>query len=109
MIADLVLRKRDYDDDALFDPHGRYGAFDWTSIITMVATSVFGWGLVINLFAEDASWNNWQGFLLGPLGLGGKDGTWAYANLGVIAALVLAFVITLVLRRGTVARQEGRR
>jgi hypothetical protein len=109
MIADLVLRKRDYDDDALFDPRGRYGAFDWTSIITMVATSVFGWGLVINLFAEDASWNNWQGFLLGPLGLGGKEGTWAYANLGVIAALVLAFVITLVLRRGTVARQEGRR
>ncbi|MGN6752290.1 MAG: purine-cytosine permease family protein [Intrasporangium sp.] len=109
MIADLVLRKRDYDDDALFDPRGRYGAFDWTSIITMVVTSVLGWGLVINLFAEDASWNNWQGFLLGPLGLGGKDGTWAYANLGVIVALVLAFVVTLVLRRGTVARQEGRR
>ena len=108
MIADLVLRKRDYDDDALFDPRGRYGAFDWTSIGTMVVTSVFGWGLVINTFAQDASWNNWQGFLLGPLGLGGKDGTWAYANLGVIAALVLGFVITLVLRRGTVARQEGR-
>ncbi len=108
MIADLVLRKRDYDDDALFDARGRYGAFDWTAIATMVVTSVFGWGLVINNFAQDASWNNWQGFLLGPLGLGGKEGTWAFANLGVIAALVLAFLVTLVLRRGTVARQEGR-
>lgn len=109
MIADIVLRKRDYEDDALFDAGGRYGAFDWTAITTMVVTSVFGWGLVINNFAQDASWNNWQGYLLGPLGLGGKEGTWAFANLGVIAALILAFVVTLVLRRGTVARQEGRR
>ena len=36
MISDLVLRKRDYDDEALFDAAGRYGAFDWVSIGTMV-------------------------------------------------------------------------
>ena len=40
----------------------------------MVVASVVGWGLVVNIFADDASWNNWQGYLLGPLGLGGKDG-----------------------------------
>jgi hypothetical membrane protein len=74
----------------------------------MAAASVIGWGLVINLFAEDAPWNNWQGYLLGPLGLGGKDGTWAFANLGVIVALLLGFLVTLVLRRSRVARQEGR-
>ena len=28
MIADLALRRRDYDEDALFDASGRYGAFD---------------------------------------------------------------------------------
>ena len=33
-------------------------------------------------------------------------GDWSYANLGVIVALVLAFVITWVARRGTVRRQE---
>jgi nucleobase:cation symporter-1, NCS1 family len=106
MIADIMLRRRDYDEDALFDVRGRYGSWDWTSIATVVVASVIGWGLVINLFATDASWNNWQGYLLGPLGLGGKDGAWAYANLGVLVALVLSFLVTFVLRRGTVRRQE---
>ncbi len=116
MIADIALRKRDYDDDALFDSSGRYGAFDWLSIGTMIGTSVLGWGLVVNNFTDDATWNNWQGFLLHPLGLGtfvddpaGSywEGTFAYANLGVLLALVLSFVITYVARRGTVARQEN--
>jgi NCS1 family nucleobase:cation symporter-1 len=107
MIADITLRKRDYDDAALFDSTGRYGAVDWVSIGTLAAASVIGWGLVINLFADDASWNNWQGYLLGPLGLGGKDGLWAPANIGVLVALVLGFVVTLLARRSTVARQEA--
>ncbi|WP_246136041.1 purine-cytosine permease family protein [Knoellia locipacati] len=115
MIADIALRKRDYDDDALFDSSGRYGAFDWVSIGTMVVASVLGWGLVVNNFADDATWNNWQGFLLDPLGLGtfvedpaGSywEGTFAYANLGVLLALVLSFVVTYVARRGKVTRQE---
>ena len=52
MIADIALRKRDYDDEALFDAAGRYGAFDWVSIGTMVVASVIGWGLVVNSFAD---------------------------------------------------------
>jgi len=107
MIADIALRKRDYDDDDLFDARGRYGAFDWVSIGTMVVASVIGWGLVINQFADNASWNNWQGYLLGPLGLGGKDGAWAYSNIGVLLALVLGFVVTYVARRGRVRGQEA--
>jgi purine-cytosine permease-like protein len=115
MIADLVLRHRDYDEDALFERRGRYGAWDWTSIAVMVVCSVLGWGLVVNGFAKDASWNNWQGYLLEPLGLGHYvndpagpywEGNWAYANLGVLLALVLGFVATLLLRRRTVRRQE---
>jgi purine-cytosine permease-like protein len=106
MIADLALRKRDYDDEALFDASGRYGAFDWIALGTFASASVIGWGLVVNLFADDASWNNWQGYLLGPLGLGGKEGAWAFANLGVLAALVIGLAVTLVARRSTVARQE---
>jgi purine-cytosine permease-like protein len=106
MIADIALRRRDYDEAALFDPRGRYGAWDWTSIALLAVASVVGWGLVINLFADAASWNNWQGYLLGPLGLGGKDGTWAYANLGVLASLVIGLVGGYLLRRGAVRRQE---
>ena len=118
MIADIALRRRDYDEEALFDPRGRYGAWDWTSIGVMAACTVIGWGLVVNNFADDATWNNWQGFLLHPLGLGtyvtaadgshSWDGAWAYANLGVLLALVLSFLATLLLRRGTVRRQEAR-
>jgi purine-cytosine permease-like protein len=114
MIADIALRKRDYDDDALFDASGRYGAYDWVSIGTMVVASVLGWGLVVNSFATAASWNNWQGYLLGPLGLGTWleedgywEGNWPYANLGVLLALALGFVVTYAARRGKVRRQEA--
>ncbi len=70
LIADIVTRKRPYDELALFDATGRYKAFDWVSIGTMVVATVIGWGLVINQFAGDAPWANWQGYLLEPLGLG---------------------------------------
>ncbi|WP_087007141.1 cytosine permease [Gulosibacter sp. 10] len=106
LIADILTRRRDYDEAALFDPKGVYGAFDWTSLATMAVASVIGWGLVVNGFAEEAAWNNWQGYLLGAFG--GRDGTWAAANLGVIIALVLSFLVTLLLRRGRIRRQEGR-
>lgn len=108
MIADIALRKHEYDEAALFDERGIYGAWDWTSIATMVVASIAGWGLVINNFAEDAAWNNWQGYLLGPLGLGGREGDWAWSNIGVLVALLLSFAVTFVARRGKVARQERR-
>lgn len=104
LIADILTRRADYDEHALFDANGRYGSIDWVSILTLVVCSIIGWGLVVNNFAEAAAWNNWQGYLLGPIG--GREGDWAYANLGVLLALVLGFLVTLVLRRGTIRRQE---
>ena len=106
MISDIAIRRRDYDEAALFDPSGRYGAVDVRALVTMAVATVVGWGLVVNLFSEAASWNNWQGYLLGPLGLGGRDGAWAFANLGVLAALVIGLVGGLALRLGVVRRQE---
>jgi len=105
-MADTLLRRKDYDEAALFDAHGRYGRWNWTSIALMAIASFVGWGLVINNFAEEAAWNNWQGYLLGPLGLGGRDGAWAWANLGVLFALAIGFVGYLLLQRGAVRRQE---
>ena len=107
LMADVALRRKDYDERALFDPRGRYGDWNWTAIGLMVVGSVIGWGLVINLFADAAAWNNWQGYLLGPLGLGGKEGTWAWANLGVLVALGIGFVGWLTLGRAIVRRQEN--
>ena len=115
MIADIALRKRDYDEEALFDAAGRYGSVDATSVATMIGASVLGWGLVVNNFAADAAWNNWQGFLIEPLGLGTYvddpagpywEGPWAYANLGVLLALALGFGVTYLARRAKVRHQE---
>ena len=108
LIADILTRKRDYDEVALFDASGRYGSVDWLSIGTMIVATVIGWGLVINTFNwdESTSFMNWQGYLLAPLGLGGREGTWAYANLGVLLSLVLSFGVTLIGRRAKIRKQE---
>jgi len=105
LIADILRRRKDYDEEALFDAKGRYGAWDWTAITTMVVTSVIGWGFVVNLFAEDAAWNNWQGYFL--FLIGGRDGEWAYANLGVFFALVLSFLVTWFARAEKIRAQEA--
>jgi nucleobase:cation symporter-1, NCS1 family len=104
MLADILLRRRPYADAELFTSSGRYGAVRWAPVILMVAGTVIGWGLVVNTYA---SWLSWQGYLLGPFGLGGKTGTWEYANLGVIVALVVAFVGWLALGRAGIRRQEA--
>ncbi|MGD8150449.1 purine-cytosine permease family protein [Ornithinimicrobium sp. Y1694] len=104
LMADIAMRRRDYDERALFDPRGRYGNWNWTPIVLMIVGSVIGWGLVINLFADEAAWNNWQGYLLGPIG--GKEGTWAWANLGVLVALGIGFFGWLIFGWRTVRRQE---
>src|SRR5699024_12567531 len=100
----MLFRCTAYAVDSLFDSRWRYGRFDWVSIGTMFVASAIGWGLVVNGFAEAAPWNNWQGSLLGLVG--GKDGAWASANLGVLVALLLSFLVTLVLRKRRIRRQE---
>ncbi len=103
-LADLLQRHRDYAEADLFDPRGRYGAFGWAAVGSMVVATVVGWGLVTNTYAESLAW---QGYLLGPVGLGGRDGAWAFANVGVLAALVLGFVGYLLTARTAVRRQEA--
>jgi nucleobase:cation symporter-1, NCS1 family len=103
MLADILMRKRDYAERDLYTSSGRYGSVRWVPVTLMVVASVVGFGLVVN---TSASWLKWQGYLLGPFGLGGKTGTWASANLGVIVALIIAFVGWLALGRGVVRRQE---
>jgi purine-cytosine permease-like protein len=103
MLADVLLRRRDYDDRDLFRPAGRYGRAPAVPLALLGAGTFLGWGLVTN---ASAGWLSWQGYLLGPLGLGGTEGAWAYANLGVLVALALGFLGTLLLRRGAVRRQE---
>ena len=102
MLADIALRTRDYADRDLYDPRGRYGDVRWVSVTLMVLGTAIGWGLVTN---TSAGWLKWQGYLLGPFGLGGKGGDWAFANLGVVVALAIAFAGWFVAGR----RPSGRR
>jgi purine-cytosine permease-like protein len=101
MLADILLRRRDYAEPDLYRPAGRYGDVRLLPVAVVVVSTVLGWGLVTN---ASASWLTWQGYLLSPFGLGG----WAFANLGVLVALVIGFVVTLVFDRGRVRAQENR-
>jgi nucleobase:cation symporter-1, NCS1 family len=104
MLADIMLRRRNYAEPDLFDPRGRYGSVRPVPVLCILLGTALGWGLVTNGYA---SWLHWQGYLLGPFGLGGKSGSWAFANLGVLLALLLGFVVTAVVDRGPIRRQES--
>jgi NCS1 family nucleobase:cation symporter-1 len=105
-IGDILLRKKDYAEAELYLPSGRYGNIRWLSIALVAIGTVLGWGLVTNTFGVPA-WLNWQGYLLGAFGLGGRDGAWAYANLGILIALLVGFLGTLIFGRRAVRRQEA--
>jgi nucleobase:cation symporter-1, NCS1 family len=104
MLADIAMRRADYCEPELYDLAGRYGDIRWFPVGLVVLATAVGWGLVTS---TSASWLTWQGYLLGPLGLGGKTGAWAYANLGVIIALVLGFLPALLIGRPAVRAQEA--
>lgn len=100
-VADVLMRRRNYSESELFDPQGRYGAWNIRSIAIVVVGSIIGWGFVTNSFA---SWLSWQGYLL-PI-IGGKQGPWAFANIGVLLALAIGFVGHLILGRKRIRTQE---
>jgi len=107
-LADLLVRRRDYDEVALFDhTDPTYGRANPVAVVLMAVATLAGWGLVIDTTGAGKGLS-WLGFLLGPLGLGGRGGGWAYANLGVPVALVVGFVGYLLLQSGAVRRQEAR-
>jgi purine-cytosine permease-like protein len=104
MLADIALRHRDYAEPDLFTPAGRYGDVRWLPVLVVIVSTGIGWGLVTN---ASASWLTWQGYLLGPFGLGGKTGAWAFANLGVLVALAIGFVVTMAFSRAAVRAEEA--
>jgi NCS1 family nucleobase:cation symporter-1 len=104
MLADIALRRRDYSEADLYNPAGRYGDVRVMPLALIVIGTAVGWGLVTN---TDAGWLTWQGYLLGPLGLGGKAGAWAFANLGVLVALVIGFIGMLAIGRPAIRAQES--
>ena len=104
-VADVILRKKAYIEKDLYDPQGMYGSINKGSMALMVIGTFIGWGFVTNPFASDASWLSWQGYLLGVIG--GKEGAWAFANVGVIFALIIGFVGHILLSIRKIRAQEN--
>ena len=101
-VADVVMRSKAYSEKDLYDPRGIYGSVNKGSIALMIVGSIVGWGFVTNTFA---SWLSWQGYFLGVIG--GKEGAWAYSNIGVVMALIIGFVGHIFLARKTISKQES--
>ena len=100
-VTDVLMRKSYHETD-LYKTNGRYGSWNAGSISVMVIGTFVGWGFVTNSFA---SWLSWQGYFLSLIG--GKEGAWAYANLGVFFALLIGFLGYFLLARKKVSRQES--
>ena len=100
-VTDVLMRKSYHETD-LYKTNGRYGSWNVGSISVMVIGTFVGWGFVTNSFA---SWLSWQGYFLGLIG--GKEGAWAYANLGVFLALLIGFVGYFLVARSSIAKQEN--
>jgi len=100
-VTDVLLRKKSYNEKDLFSAEGIYGSVNWSSIACVGVATIIGWGFVTNTFA---SWLNWQGYFLGLIG--GKDGAWAYSNVGVIFALVVGASGRYIFGKKQIRNQE---
>jgi purine-cytosine permease-like protein len=100
-VADVIMRKKPYDEKALFDKNGMYGSVNKGSIFLMALGTFIGWGFVTNSFASCLAW---QGYLMSAIG--GKEGAWAYANVGVMFALLIGFLGHALLSRNKIRSQE---
>jgi nucleobase:cation symporter-1, NCS1 family len=112
-LADVLMRRRDYDEASLFSARGIYGSFRLSAVLFMALGTAVGWGLVIVTTGQSKGLT-WLGYFLDGVtinghtyaDLGGKDGPWAFANLGVPVALGIGFVGYLLFGFLGVRRQE---
>ena len=105
-IADIALRKKDYDEPSLYTPKGRYGAFNWVAVGTMLLAIVVGYGFISSP-DPSLTFTTWEGYLYGVFGITGDNSPWYYSNIGVFLALVIGFAGQYLLGRKSVARQEA--
>ena len=101
-VTDVLLRKRAYSEEDLYKESGKYGSWNKRSLSIMAIGTFVGWGFVTNSFAE---WLSWQGYLL--FIIGGREGSWAYANVGVIFALVIGFLGHYLFASRKIRTEEG--
>jgi NCS1 family nucleobase:cation symporter-1 len=85
-------RLRDgYAERELYDPDGRYGAWNAAGVVAFVAAAFVGLGLV----TSTAAVFSWAGYLLDLVG--GKDGAVAASSIGLFIAFFVAAILYAVL------------
>ena len=105
-IADLISRKKDYDEPSLYNEKGRYGAYNWMTIGTMLVATVIGYGFISSP-DPSLTFTTWEGYLYGVVGITAENSPWYYSNIGVFLALVIGFVAQYFLGRKSVELQEN--
>jgi len=103
-LADILMRHKDYVEADYYSAQGRYGNVNWAPVLLLVVGTAVGWGLITN---SAEGFLSWQGYFLGPFGLGGVNGAWAYSDLGVAVGLIIGFVGYLIVGLRAVRRQES--
>jgi purine-cytosine permease-like protein len=101
-LADTIIRKQGYAEKELYDSKGRYGSWRWLPLALFAIGSVIGWGFVSVYFSDAFTY---YGYFIGAVG--GPDGGWAFANLGVLFSLVVGFLGYLIFGRAAVKKQES--
>jgi purine-cytosine permease-like protein len=101
-VSDVLLRKKPFSEKDLYKIDGIYKAWNKKSISLVIVSSIVGWGFVTNSFASALGW---QGYFLWIIG--GKDGPWAYSNVGVVIALAIGAVGYVATSRGDIKKQES--
>jgi len=88
-LVDLAMYRwrQGYDEPALYDPAGRYGAANPAALVAWLVAVVVGLGLVTSF----AAIFSWTGYLLGPFG--GKQGAVGASSIGLWIAFALAAVL----------------
>ena len=105
-IADLIQRKKNYDESALYSAKGRYGSINWVSVSVLVVASVVGFGFVASP-DQEITWTLWEGYLYAALGINGDNSSWYWSNIGVLLAILVGFVGKLAFGGAAVKKQES--
>jgi nucleobase:cation symporter-1, NCS1 family len=102
-LVDLAMHRwrHGYDEPALYDPAGRYGAANPAALVAWLVAVVVGLGLV----TSTAAIFSWTGYLLGPFG--GEQGAVGTSSIGLWIAFALAAVLYALLSPFVARRSAG--
>jgi hypothetical protein len=105
-IADIAMRRKNYDEGALYSVWGRYHEVNFNAIFVLILATVVGFGFVASP-DRSITWTTWEGYLYNLLGITADNSAWYYSNIGVLLSVVIGFLGHLLLGRRVVKRQEN--